>query len=377
MRYREVANREVADPVSVGMHLGGRAARKAAIPATAARAASPATAARAAIPGTRVVGLTARAGRVAARRLLPAARAIYLAATYRRRKGSHPSTSMADQAAMAVAGGHANRKAPVPHAAGGVEPDVERSTDPEVLRQFRPSGVFYAHVGPTDVVDGVPVIAKHGLHGICIRNRARAHTRRLHGRLKALPVFVDLLTENGSPSHAGDRVAKFHGDSFFGNQGPQRRIYEVMSFCNEVMRYQVPLHPFHRFVYTSALLFPVWGTETFEAAANSFGCLLRNWPKAVFVSRPVATDLAVPIGHDAGLVEYLDQLTLVAAEENDVVDEDLSPRMSEFPNPFLVPMFATDHRRAADTRFFRGRGLLPTEWSASFLRAPKSFELSR
>jgi len=40
-------------------------------------------------------------------------------------------------------------------------------------------------------------------------------------------------------------------------------------------------------------------------------------------------------------------------------------------------MFATDHRRAADTRFFRGRRLLPTEWSAGFLRAPKSFDLSR
>ena len=91
----------------------------------------------------------------------------------------------------------------------------------------------------------------------------------------------------------------------------------------------------------------------------------------------MATDLAVPIGHDAALEEYLNQLTPVAAEENDAVDEDDSPRMSELPNPFWVPMFATDHRRAADTRFFRGRGLLPTKWSAGFLRAPKSFDLSR
>ena len=29
----------------------------------------------------------------------------------------------------------------------------------------------------------------------------------------------------------------------------------------------------------------------------------------------VATDLAVPVGHEAGLAEYLDQLTLVVAEE--------------------------------------------------------------
>ena len=91
----------------------------------------------------------------------------------------------------------------------------------------------------------------------------------------------------------------------------------------------------------------------------------------------MATDLAVPIGHDAGLAEYLNQLTLVAAEENDAVDEDRSPRMSELPNPFRLPLFATDLRRAADTRFVRGRGLLPTEWSDRFLRAPKSFDLSR
>jgi len=124
-------------------------------------------------------------------------------------------------------------------------------------------------------------------------------------------------------------------------------------------------------------LFPVRGTETFEAAANSFCRLLRNWPKAVFLARSVATDLAFPISHDAGWAEYLDQLTLVAAKGNDAVDEDRSPRMSELPNPFRVPLFATDYRRAADTRFFRVRGLLPTEWSAGFLRAPKSFDLSR
>ena len=130
-------------------------------------------------------------------------------------------------------------------------------------------------------------------------------------------------------------------------------------------------------MYTNALLFLVRGTETFEPVTNSFCRLLRTCPEAVFPGRSVATDLAVPIGHDAGLAEYLNQLTLVAAEENDALDEDRSPRMSDLPNPFRVPMFGTDHRRAADTRFFRGRGLLPTEWSAGFLQAPKSFDLSR
>jgi len=210
-----------------------------------------------------------------------------------------------------------------------------------------------------------------------LHNRASAHTRRTHSRYEALPGFIDVLAETGTPSHAGDRVAEVHGDPFFGNQGPQRRIYEVMSSCNGVIRYQVPLNPFHRLVYTNALLFPVRGTETFEATANPFCRLFRNWPKAVFLGRSVATDLAVPIGHDAGLAEYLDQLTLVAAEENGAVDEDRSPLMSELPNPFRLPLFATDNRRAADTRFFRGRGLLPTEWSAGFLRALKTFNLYR
>jgi len=186
-----------------------------------------------------------------------------------------------------------------------------------------------------------------------------------------------VLAEPGTPSHACDRVAEVHRDPFFGNQGPQRRTYEVISSCDEVIRYQVPLHPFHRLVYTSALLFPVRGTETFEVSAISLRRLLRNWPEAVFLERSVATDLTVPIGHDAGLAEYPDQLTLAAAEENDAVEEDLIPGMSELRNPPRLPLSATDHRRAAATRFFRGRGLLPTEWSPGFLRAPKTFDLSR
>jgi len=177
---------------------------------------------------------------------------------------------MVDHAAMAVDGGNANGEAHMAHDVEGDGPDVERSTSPEMLRQVRPSGMFYVHVGPTEVVDGVAVIADQDLYDICIRNRARAHTRRLHARYEALPGFVDVLAEPGAPSHAGERVAEVHGDPFSGIQGPQRRIYEFMSFCNEVIRYQVPLHAFYRLVYTKDLLFPVRGTETLEAAANSF-----------------------------------------------------------------------------------------------------------
>ena len=196
-------------------------------------------------------------------------------------------------------------------------------------------------------------------------------------RYEALPGFINVLPKYGTPRHAGDRVAEVHGDPFFGHQGPKRCIHEVISFCNEIIRYKVPLHAFLRLVYTNSLMLPVRGTYTFEAPANSFCSLLRNWPKAVFPWRSVTTDLVVPIAHDTGLMKHLDQLTLVAAEENDAVDIDRSPRISELANPFRLPFFATDHRRAAETRFFRGRGLLPTKWSAGLLRPPRTFELSR
>jgi len=145
---------------------------------------------------------------------------------------------MVDPAAMAVNGGDANGEAHVSHAVAGDGPDVDRSTDPEMLRQFRPSGFFYVHVGPTEAVDGITVIADQSLYDACVRNRARAHIRRIHARYEALPGFIDVLAEPGAPSHARDRgVADVDGNPFFGNQGPQRRLYEVMSVCNEVIRY--------------------------------------------------------------------------------------------------------------------------------------------
>jgi len=121
----------------------------------------------------------------------------------------------------------------------------------------------------------------------------------------------------------------------------------------------------------------VKATETVEAAANSFCLLLRNWPRAVFLKRTLAEDLSVPFGHDSGLEPYLEQLALVKHEENDGVEDDRSPRVTGLPNPFRLPMFPSDHRRAADTRFFRGRELMPTAWAAGFLRAPRTFDLSR
>jgi len=46
-----------------------------------------------------------------------------------------------------------------------------------------------------------------------------------------------MLAEPGTPNHVNDRVSEVDGAPFFGNPGPQRRVYEVMSFCNEVVRY--------------------------------------------------------------------------------------------------------------------------------------------
>jgi len=294
-------------------------------------------------------------------------------------QGKHPRTAnaMADSAAMAVDVGVADGGVVIDgaHAAVGGHPEVDCSTDPEVLRRFRPRSSYYAHAEPVEVVDGVPRVIDNRLYDMCVRNRARVHTRRVYAHYEALPDFVDVMTQAWLPDHAGDRVAEVRGDPYFGNQGPQRRVYEVMSFCNEVVRYQVPLHPFHRLVYANALLFPVKGTETIEAAANSFCRLLRNWPKAVFLKRALAEDLSVPFGHDSGLEPYLEQLALVKHEENDNVEDDRSPRVTGLPNPFRLPMFPSDHRRAADTRF-RGRELMPTAWAAGFLRAPRTFDLS-
>jgi len=55
----------------------------------------------------------------------------------------------------------------------------------------------------------------------------------MYAHYEALPDFIDVMAQAWLPDHAGDRVAEVHGDPYFGNQGPQRRVYEVMSFCNQ------------------------------------------------------------------------------------------------------------------------------------------------
>jgi len=170
---------------------------------------------------------------------------------------------MADSAAIAVAGGVADGGAVIDgaHAAAKGHQEVDGFKDPEILRQFWPRGSYYAHSEPVEVVDGVPRATDNRLYDMCVRNHARAHTRRVCAQYDALPDFVDVMAQAGLPDQVGNRVAEVHGVPYFGNQGPQRRVYEVMSFCNEVVRYQMPLHPFHRLVYANMLLFPKKGTE--------------------------------------------------------------------------------------------------------------------
>jgi len=121
-------------------------------------------------------------------------------------QGQHPRTAkaMADSAAMAVDGGVADGGAVIDgaHATEGGHPEVDCSTDPEVLRQFRPRGSYYAHAEPVEVVDGVPRVTDNRLFDMCVRNRARAHTRRVYAQYEALPDFVDVMAQAGLPDHA-------------------------------------------------------------------------------------------------------------------------------------------------------------------------------
>jgi len=133
---------------------------------------------------------------------------------------------MADLAAMAVDGGISDGGAVIEgaHDAAGGHPEVDCSPDPEVLRQLRPRGSDNVYADPVEVVDGVPRVTDSRLYGMCVRNRARAHTRRVFAHYEALPDFIDVMAQAWLPDRAGDRVAEVHGDSFFGNQGPQRRV---------------------------------------------------------------------------------------------------------------------------------------------------------
>jgi len=155
---------------------------------------------------------------------------------------------MIDIAAMGVDDGNLIDDAHVAHAVVGVRPQVDRFTDLQMLYQLQPCGSYYADRGPVEVVDGIPAIAGYSLYDACVHNRALLQTGRIQTRYEAQPGFVDWLAESGTPNQVGDRVPEVGGDRFNGNEGPQRRVYEVLSFCSNVVRNPVPLHLFHRLV---------------------------------------------------------------------------------------------------------------------------------
>jgi len=121
-----------------------------------------------------------------------------------------------------------------------------------------------------------------------------------------LPGFIDILG-TAANEHVDECLSDVHGDANFGNQGEPRQAYEVLAFANDIIRFGVPLHMFHRRLYAWALLFSAPSFGSFEVAANDFGSPRRTWLEAVFLSRSVADELAVPFAQEAGLHEYLDR----------------------------------------------------------------------
>jgi len=247
VRHREVANREVADPVSVGLRWvggggahggdGGKRGKPGGERGKGGKCGKPGGDGGKGVKRGKPGGDGGRGGKPGGERGKGGKRGKPGGEI----QGKNPRTAnaMADSAAMAVDGGVADGGVVIDgaHAAAGGHPEEDCSTDPEVLRQFRPRGSYYAHAEPVEVVDGVPLVTDNRLYDMCVRNRARAHTRRVYAHYEALPDFVDEMAQAGLPDRAGDRVAEVHGDPYFGNQGPQRRVYEEMSFCNEVVRY--------------------------------------------------------------------------------------------------------------------------------------------
>lgn len=92
-------------------------------------------------------------------------------------------------------------------------------------------------------VDDAPLVA-----AVCT-NRLFVLKRTCDARWAAVEPFQDATL--GGAFCAGESVMDVHGDSGFGRQGPARQAYEVLAFCNELLRYGAgcDLHPFHRRLY--------------------------------------------------------------------------------------------------------------------------------
>lgn len=147
----------------------------------------------------------------------------------------------------------------------------------------RPVFGYFRSPEATFVDDGVWYTSDALLVEAAQANRVLALTRVREARWPGLTPFEDVAEVGGF--HDGEVVGEVHGDANFGRQGAERQTYEVLSFCNEVLRYGPDLHRYHRRLYAWALCFSVGRTETFVVAANNFGRLRRLWPSAVFLER--------------------------------------------------------------------------------------------
>lgn len=164
---------------------------------------------------------------------------------------------MADEIAPAVASGEAG--APEDGCAGAARPVVG----------------WYRSPRATHMVDGVGFVADPPLMEAARTNRVLALQRIRDARWAPLPNFRDASIDGRF--YEGESVSDVHGHADFGRQGPERQSYEVLSFCNELLRYGAGggLHPYHRCLYAWALAFRVGQIETFLVAANIFGRLRR------------------------------------------------------------------------------------------------------
>lgn len=164
-----------------------------------------------------------------------------------------------------------------------------------------------------------------------------ALTRVREARWPGLTPFEEVAEVGGF--HDGEVVGEVHGDADFGRQGAERQTYEVLSFCDEVLRYGPELHRYHRRLYAWALCFPVGRTETFVVAANNFGRIRRLRPSAVFLERRLASRLDVPFAQEEGFESYLSTLLERALSMSGAPQTAFGPRpgMADVPTPFRDP----------------------------------------